>query len=540
MFINPHASEFGKICVTVKLKNLKHWHRLKEEDYMNSLDGTFGFSENTLSTGKYKGTLFWFPLRQEASPLSDSTYPEEKVLHLLQAFTNESNRSLIFLKTLCSIQLYIDIEQPTKDETSSSDRPYLELEQMSFGKDTDCFTVEVNNKSENLPQQRKTYLQELKDIGNEVPDQSKHWVFSLTVKTVRRSLIVDTKSAKSRWLVVNYLKGGEISEKTRGLINDKELGYPHVVGLAAPLNKNGEYNNTSGHVFCYQPLPQENVCMTGLPVHVNGFFALSQNRRQVRWPDQGDPTSGEGDKKIEWNIALTSEILPDAYDILIAEIIHLFEQEPNRDYLLHSLYYSIPDLELVNEHWADLANKVVELCKLRKCMFTEQHGGKWIMAQEGVFSIFHKYPRCDTYQKTVNDLLFTDGVNLVNVPMHVLHSLETVCPPLKYTDPAFVKSHLTNHVTYKKMSIGQKQDLLEFVFLDSSKTGLGSLELLPLHDGSFEIFGAERQVILEDLNIIDLFPGKGAHFVCGNLRKHTEEILSALVTEGNKRIYLFI
>ena len=34
-----------------------------------------------------------------------------------------------------------------------------------------------------------------------------------------------------------------------------------------------------GHAFCFLPLPVQ----TGLPVHVNAFFELSSNRRDIWW-----------------------------------------------------------------------------------------------------------------------------------------------------------------------------------------------------------------------------------------------------------------
>ena len=36
-------------------------------------------------------------------------------------------------------------------------------------------------------------------------------------------------------------------------------------------------NEGSGNAFCFLPLPVD----TGLPVHVNGFFELSSNRRDI-------------------------------------------------------------------------------------------------------------------------------------------------------------------------------------------------------------------------------------------------------------------
>ena len=39
----------------------------------------------------------------------------------------------------------------------------------------------------------------------------------------------------------------------------------------------------AGHVFVFLPLPVP----TGLPVHINGFFELSENRRDLWYADSG-------------------------------------------------------------------------------------------------------------------------------------------------------------------------------------------------------------------------------------------------------------
>ena len=77
-------------------------------------------------------------------------------------------------------------------------------------------------------------------------------------------------------------------------------------GVAAHLRRNGRSTATStgaapgGKAFCFLPLPVS----TGLPVHVNGYFELSSNRRDV-W--HGGDMAGEGRRRSEWNSALLSD-----------------------------------------------------------------------------------------------------------------------------------------------------------------------------------------------------------------------------------------
>jgi hypothetical protein len=66
------------------------------------------------------------------------------------------------------------------------------------------------------------------------------------------------------------------------------------------------------------PLPLEGISLTGFPVHVNGYFSLSQNRRCVKWPTAdlvGNKTNT--DKSINWNKCLVTEVLADVYFCVI-------------------------------------------------------------------------------------------------------------------------------------------------------------------------------------------------------------------------------
>lgn len=540
LFINPHARESGRICVMVKLVNLKKWHRLNYPDYMDTLGGTFGFSENALDKGTFEGTMFWFPLRQTPSPLSNNIYPEDQVLNLLQAFLTESNRSLIFLKTICTVQLYVNhhhVDDILANTMTKTHERNSELEQMNFGKDTACYTVKISNKHDDLVQKRKAFLRELKEIGNNVPSESIHWVFNATVHTEWKCTSEETKVAKSRWLILNYLKGGEISTRMKELMQDEDLGYPHIVGLAAPISETSEYNSTSGHVFCYQPLPQESTSTTGLPVHLNAFFALSQNRRQIRWPDQDDSSNAQGDPKIEWNISLKSEIFPDAYSKLIDEMINLSQEERNPEHAVKAVYNTIPELPLVDQHWTELGHEVANLCKEQNIIFSEQEDGNWIRAVEAVYSNFHVYTHISqTCQATVFDLLVADKVNVVRVPEYVTDALESSGATLVYITPAFLKSHMKNNYSYKKLDFEQKQDLIEFILYAPSDDGIGALELVPLEDGTFVTFSAGEDIFLESQDVTDIFPGKKGNFVSTNLRPKITELLRTIVETG---MYLY-
>ena len=54
-----------------------------------------------------------------------------------------------------------------------------------------------------------------------------------------------------------------------------------------------------GNVFCYLPLPIK----SGLPIHINGAFAVTSNRRHLI----EKVTDNKSNQLVEWNTALMSD-----------------------------------------------------------------------------------------------------------------------------------------------------------------------------------------------------------------------------------------
>eukprot|EP00850_Spirogloea_muscicola_P025588 SM003593S13375 [mRNA] locus=s3593:194:1103:+ [translate_table: standard] len=68
----------------------------------------------------------------------------------------------------------------------------------------------------------------------------------------------------------------------------------------------------AGRAFCFLPLP----VATGLPVHVNGCFELSSNRRDV-W--HGGDMDRAGRLRSDWNRCLLEDVVAPAYAALLQE-----------------------------------------------------------------------------------------------------------------------------------------------------------------------------------------------------------------------------
>ena len=96
-------------------------------------------------------------------------------------------------------------------------------------------------------------------------------------------------------------------------------------GIASPIINSS--SSFEGKIFCFLPLPGE----SGLPVHINGQFVLSSNRRSL-WA--GDPESI--DEKKKWNDNLL-EAIASSYVHYLTEARHVFVED--REYTDRKMFF---------------------------------------------------------------------------------------------------------------------------------------------------------------------------------------------------------
>ena len=125
--------------------------------------------------------------------------------------------------------------------------------------------------------------------------------------------------SRERWMVCSSLAGG----KARQLALSEtgvNRGLVPWVGVAARVPHPDDVDMTEaaraakaaveGRAFCFLPLPVK----TGLPVHVNAYFELSSNRRDIWF---GGDMAGGGAARSEWNAALLQDAVAPAYARLV-------------------------------------------------------------------------------------------------------------------------------------------------------------------------------------------------------------------------------
>ncbi|XP_053402674.1 uncharacterized protein LOC128557994 [Mercenaria mercenaria] len=219
-----------------------------------------------------------------------------------------------------------------------------DIEQLEHkGLNAEAFWVALDGK---LKQSRAKFKEKIKLLASDYKGEDITVDIQVTIRTTINGIC-----ECAQWQVVNYFVGNSASSDFKRLILDEDLGYSPYVGVASPLNE--AKTRFEGHVFCFLPLPREGSRLTGLPVHVNGFFALSQNRHHLKWETDEQKGKKIDDKNILWNKYLIKEALPRAYSRLIQCVVDVSNTLDKKETFLTYLcsdgryYQKVEGLELL-------------------------------------------------------------------------------------------------------------------------------------------------------------------------------------------------
>ncbi|GAX84471.1 hypothetical protein CEUSTIGMA_g11891.t1 [Chlamydomonas eustigma] len=226
-------------------------------------------------------------------------------------------------------------------------------------------------------------------------------------------------------VAAQHSAGSEMSIVTHGSSAHCQNGYAehretNKAGLSTSLA-------TQGRAFCFLPLP----VYTGLSVHVNAFFELSSNRRDIWY---GDDMSGSGASRAHWNAALLSDALAPAYARLLLEMSGVEEMR------LEVLYKHFPPSPAsLQPPWSSLSASFYS-SHLSSCpiIWTEAQGGKWLPPSKVLFSdgILRKSP-------ALKAVLLTLGLPIAShTPMELEQLMLQLTPGAAVITPALVRAHL--------------------------------------------------------------------------------------------------
>ncbi|XP_033126023.1 sacsin-like [Anneissia japonica] len=421
--------------------------------YKNLFKDQLGLIEGQFFTG----AMFRFPLRRKRSVVSENVINGDDVKRLFDLFVDDAKILLLFLKTIRSIT----------------------VGEILTDKEVPLFSASISGRTTDIVQKSRedivTAIKRSKQLqGNEYTSFST--IFPMHVEVVENC----STPAEYKWMISIYLGGSDITSELLTLA--KEHDRLPLVGVAmrtfSAKNCVGASSLLEGRTCCFLPLPpSEN--NSGLPVHVNADFGVSDDRRTIKWP-----VEDRNDKMSKWNKLLLQQLFPKAYTRLI---LHAIKQYSTREVSVDCIYQTWPDVDKVKFPWKELmCPELFNVLLKEDVFFSEIEGGKWLNINTAIFDL----PE-DTQKRTeefIVRLLLECNVPIVSTRNHphVMKAIQTHSDyTIQWITPSLVRSTLRN-VPLGNLDRSKKITLLEYLLDDENNfADLYNFELLPLADGSF-------------------------------------------------------
>ena len=315
----------------------------------------------------------------------------------------------------------------------------------------------------------------------------------------------DAAALPCSWLVANQLGGGAATAIASAPDN-KHLKFVPFAGAAACLGFADAAlaaPHLDGKAFCFLPLPVS----TRLPVHVNGFFELSSNRRDI-W--HGTDMSGDGRTRSEWNAALLRDIVAPCYVRVIEALARKWG--PSQQ------FYDAWPLATLVDPWTTVKKRFFELIGTIEVMWTKAGGGRRIAPKAAVLMEDFASPEVPATAaagaggaaasqgtpvlaagadastlSAVYEALVEDGVPVVRLPKALVEALLSSGASSILVTPEFVRRHFKNSAVPHPSVRDRARAVALLKYCLRGLSGeqfreLVGLPLLPLADGSLGSF----------------------------------------------------
>ena len=445
---DPHTSFLGKAIRNIRRPGMKinlnkDVKRLKK--FKNQLKPFYGVFGCDLRLEKqdnsFDGTLFRFPLRTEdqasASEIKKLWYNQEQMRELLQMFLHGAENVLLFTQNVLSVGIYhlpnteSQDPQPTLmfQVTKSASHAGI-LRELSF-----TFTLPPT--AFKLTPEEMSFLQQCNFL--QASSKSKMLARGKKVdpkKLPKSSMIVDVEcrltksgsdffhdgfhSEKATWLIVSSMGNGQALK----FANDDPCLLPSAGAAVqllptesntfcpSPVAKTFDGLDLKGTIFCYLPLPIH----SGLPVHINGAFALASNRRHLQMKLEDDKSC----YGVEWNNVLLLDSVTSALLDLLEDMKGIAPKDGS--YKFHCLWPKTSEVHrncfpLVLSFYTQLS---------RGGYFLFSNGEHWADITQVIFldPSFRKKPYIGEAANDVLKMCHRGREIVIDLPADILQSFE--------------------------------------------------------------------------------------------------------------------
>ena len=445
---DPHTSYLGKAIRNIRRPGMKinlnkDVNRLKKfKNQFKPFNGIFGCDLHLdKQDNSFDGTLFRFPLRTRdqasKSEIKDLWYNQDQMRELLQMFLQGANNVLLFTQNVLAVRIYHLPNKESEDPqpalmfqvTKSASHAGI-LREVSF-----TFTLPPNALS--LSSEQISFLQQCNFLqaASKVKKLAKGK--NVDPKTFPKSsmiVAVDcmlTKSGavffnerfhveKVTWLIASSMGNGQaltFANNDDSLLPSAGAAVQLLPAdsntfLPSPVAKTLEGLDLKGSIFCYLPLPIH----SGLPVHINGAFALASNRRHLQMKLEDDKTC----RGVKWNNMLLEDSVASALLDLLEDMKNLAPKDGS--YKFHCLWPKMSEVQrnclpLVVSFYAQLSRSGYSLFS---------NGEHWADITQVVFldPNFRRKAHIGEAANKVLKMCHIGNEIVIDLPSDILHSFE--------------------------------------------------------------------------------------------------------------------
>ena len=341
------------------------------KDQFEPYNGIFGCNVLDISKGfPFTGTLFRFPLRtrQQAkkSEISNLSYDQHETTELLKMLVEGGSILLLFTQHVRSVSVFV-IEHGDAALNMKS-------------------LVQISKSNITVIEGKRLLLENQLALSAEcvakgIPDPLRSAVIVQTrvqvTKQGQNLLRLQMIDSKKHYLICNMSGTGKsfvMSKKKRNLVP--------LAGIAILISKNDNMckpHKDTGQLFCFLPLP----IRTGLPIHVNGFFSVTSDRRQIEQLVKDDKLTEEA----VWNQILFEEVVCDVYLYALQTLSKLTPTTP--------YYHMWPDYNSEYKMVSCLLNQFYKQLAQNPDFLLYSNGKEWKHVSETVFLAEKEFHPCE-------------------------------------------------------------------------------------------------------------------------------------------------
>ncbi|KAL8483693.1 hypothetical protein ACS0TY_026393 [Phlomoides rotata] len=442
----------------------------------------------------FPGTLFRFALRTanaaSRSQIKKDVYAPADVLSLFTSFSEVVSATLLFLKNVKTISIFVkegpnsemqllhSVRKDCINEPEVEKGPFHQIFSSMYETQRDKLSMDqfLNKLSKSINMDIPWRSQKLLVSENNLSGcRSCLWLTSECLGNFHREgkfATLDKKYKLVPWVCVATPINSVEVEKTAGMGKDiLDTSASNAADILHILQTSTRATfDFEGRAFCFLPLP----ISTGLPVHINSYFELSSNRRDIWF---GDDMAGDGKKRSDWNMYLLEEVVAPAYGHLLETVA--LEFGPSK------LFFSLwPTTEGFGP-WTTLVQKLYQFLSESglRVLYTKTRGGQWISAKQAIFPD-HNFDKSWELLEALSDA----GLPVADVPKEIVEKFMEICPSLHFLTPQLLRTLLIR----RKREFKDRNAMiltLEYCLLDLrspviSKSFYG-LPLIPLSSGTF-------------------------------------------------------